>query len=187
MARLIYIQGSQGVGKSTLLADYINSTELNIKRFDNIARSLIKKGVSHGIEAAKDDYFAYIHRHIYNHNFFTTHRNNYDLFISDRSIIDVIVYSLIRFNEDEINYVYELCCEFYTLIAKDIDEIFYIPIEFEMTDDGVREFSKNKQLLYDSNLVKVFNTLGINYFTISGNPFERTQKISNRIDQLRLQ
>ena len=181
MAKLIYIQGAQGVGKSTLLNDFVSSTEFQIKCFNEIARTLIKKGVSHGLEAKKEDYFAYVYRHIANHNYYIKNRFIFDLFISDRSIIDVLVYAQICFNDNDTNYVAELCTEYFQMISSDVDLVIYLPIEFEIVDDGVRNFSKDRQKEYDRILKETLVYLGIDFVEISGSRSDRLKKMTELV------
>lgn len=179
MAKLVYIQGAHGVGKSTLLQDALDFKSRRTAKFTEIARQLISSGVGHGLAAPKEDYFAYICRHVENFNSFIDERQGFDAFLGDRSIIDVLVYTRLCHGRDcrDSNYIERLCIAIFRMIRPHIAFLAYIPIEFSLVSDGVRDDSIAHQWEYDQELCKVLNELDCSWFTINGSREKRAAQL----------
>jgi nicotinamide riboside kinase len=93
-------------------------------------------------------------------------------FISDRSVYDILAYSLDCKNTDDI----ESQAKFY-VANNPYDLIFYFPIEFEMEKDGVRPEDEKYRELIDLRI----RTFAKNYITITGTIDERLEKIRAEI------
>jgi predicted ATPase len=93
--------------------------------------------------------------------------------ISARSLIDVIIYSNYyapNVNTDELLQIFRA--------NKDkIKNIFYIPIEFDLEDDGVRYLNKQDQHAIDQKMLDFIKEENLNIIEIRGSVEERVQKI----------
>lgn len=183
MRKLVFLQGAQGVGKTTLLQDIQVAPKFRYMPFGEIARKLIKAGVGHGLNAPKDDYFAYIQRHLHNFNFYLKNCNDYDWFIGDRSIIDVLVYTRICHGRSH-NYVAGVCEEVFEILREHIALIIYIPIDFDVVDDGIREASPILQMQYDTELKQVLQGLNHPFHCVKGSRSHRSDQINDLLSCL---
>ena len=105
-----------------------------------------------------------------------------DLIVSDRSIIDIFVYSrLLKTETQEQQMVKQwLCCDIFKEMKNEkYDLTFYLPIEFDLEDDGIRFTDKDFQKKVDKELLYVLQKLRVPYITLSGSVEERKQKIKD--------
>lgn len=107
----------------------------------------------------------------YNRRYIWTHWINQE-FISARSIYDTMAYS-------KINVDHRLHYWLFHWAVKNIkyDYLFYLPIEFEAPDDGVRPVDKDYNIEFDKTLVNILKHYQVKYHTLTGN-------VTQRMDQL---
>lgn len=59
--------------------------------------------------------------------------------------------------------------------------VVYVPIEFEIEDDGVRNIDKADQAKMDFLIKNLLDTAGISYITVTGTVEERISQIENEL------
>lgn len=163
---IVIFQGAQSVGKTTLankVYQYLSSY-LEIDYYEEVARSLIKEGVSHDVETKEMDYFAYYYAHLKNFNHLSSCESDVVLF--DRSYIDVITYSRLVYGEK--NWIEKLGFELMEGIKKHNYIILYLPIEFPIVADGIRNADDSNRSQYDQTMLQVIKELNLPFETITG-------------------
>lgn len=158
------IEGAQSVGKTTLINELPNLfNDYSVTPVAEVARNLIKHGITHDTETKHTDYYAYFSEHLKNFNTY-----NSDIVLFDRSVLDVIAFA--RINLGKGSWVEKLGFEIATLIKPEISGILYIPIEFPVVSDGIRNTDEQTRRQFDSVLLDVINELGISHTIVSGSP-----------------
>lgn len=158
----ICLLGSQGTGKSTL----VNSFREQCRVVDGIARNVIAHG-----GASNQTGNSYSQRRIFN-DYREALKGDY---LSTRSMIDVYAYTqylvqhykLVLYNPfsvgEYLRLRIELWRELYIIkrwLSKNSDVVIcYIPIEFDLVEDGVRSLNKEYQKAIDKNMNDIFNEL----------------------------
>lgn len=155
--------GAHGTGKSSLIEhpymqerfkdhDFIYSIS---RRFDNPDLEVNQRAIN----------LEYIYNHYLSSNF-----------ISARSIYDPWAYSRVRF---EPSFDYDL----FSWAVSNIkyDYLFYLPIEFELVEDGFRPQDKEYQLQIDQEILKLFFLNGQSCISLSGSIDQRIDKIKQVI------
>jgi predicted ATPase len=166
----IAISGSQGVGKSTLMADL----ELNIKLkgivfIKEIVRSLAMQGIKINREADHFSQCAILEEHYKNQ---LRHRN----MITDRCSIDAFVYATYDYLQGKYTLEEHLKHERMMLrTLNDYDQYFYIPVEFEMSVDGVRDTDVKYQKAIDDLFKVVYDKYDIQPIILKGSVEKRKQ------------
>lgn len=182
----ICLLGSQGTGKSTL----INSFKEQYSVVDGIARNVIAHG---GASNQKGD--SYSQRRIFN-DYMKALKGDY---LSTRSMIDVYAYTqylvqhydLVPYNPFSIGeYLLlkiELWRELYLIkrwLIKNPDVIIcYIPIEFDLVEDGVRSLNREYQRAIDRNMNNIFCKLILSCYISKG--YVITGSLQDRITYLK--
>ena len=182
----ICLLGSQGTGKSTL----VNSIKKQYRVVDGIARNVIAHG-----EASNQKGDSYSQRRIFN-DYREALRGDY---LSTRSMIDVYAYTqylvqhyeLVPYNPFSIGeYLLlkiELRRELYLIkrwLIKNPDVIIcYIPIEFDLVEDGVRSLNKEYQRAIDRNMNDIFCKLILSCYISRG--YTITGSLQDRIAHLK--
>lgn len=90
--------------------------------------------------------------------------------VADKCLMDYLIYGEIVLKDQKVKEMIRW------LVERNIkyDFVFYIPIEFEMEEDGLR--SKDLQPVVDEAYRKYLDGKGIKYFTLTGS-------VQNRISQ----
>lgn len=105
-----------------------------------------------------------------------------DLIVSDRSLIDIFTYTRLLKTETKEQQIVKqlLCCDIFKEMKNEkYDITFYIPIEFDLEDDGIRFMDKSFQREVDEELLYALQMLRIPYITLRGSVEERKQKIKD--------
>lgn len=166
----VIICGAQSVGKTTL----INS--LPDKYKDKIVTGVFRKtllstpgDMTHSEEAdafTQTKFFAVLWNEL-------VKRKDY---ISDRGLIDVVAYSKYLGESKKLGIgIYQLQMrELQEWKEKHPDEVYvYIPIEFDIIDDGFRSLDKGFQEGIDRSIREVLDEAGIKYIVINGSHEKR--------------
>lgn len=167
----IAFTGAQGTGKSTLVD--ILMKKYNFQRASAPQRILKEINPNFPINQDTDNLSQSAITAIYIMELIKNNSN----YISDRSLIDAFAYMDASKNISDndkaklLNY-YESFIELY-------DCIFYIPIEFEAEEDGIRVTDKDYQKEIDENILKYINKYNskVKIITITGSIEERLIKI----------
>ena len=182
----ICLLGAQGTGKSTL----VNYFKEQCRVVDGIARRVIAHG-----GASNQNGDSYSQRHISN-DYMEALRGDY---LSTRSMIDVYAYTqylvqhyeLVPYNPFSVGeYILlkiELWRELYLIkrwLIKNPDVIIcYIPIEFDLVEDGVRSLNKEYQRAINKNMNDIFCKLILSCYISRG--YVITGSLIDRIAHLK--
>lgn len=105
-----------------------------------------------------------------------------DLLICDRTIFDHWAYTTYLFKGKMTEEHIKTCETFQCKHMKTYDKIFYIPIEFEVEDDGTREADELFQKEIDTIIKKNLNKYDFQYIPITGTIDERYQKVIQQLE-----
>ena len=170
----IAFSGAQGVGKSTICEQLKNKLisikpNKNIAVIGNISRYLIKQyKINTDVKSNNEDYYLYIAEYI--KRLLNTEA---DIIINDRTLLDSMAHQL--YNNNASSNYYAMLREIVRWYLRDIDYYFYIPIQFEMDDDGVRYVDNHHQKEIDKMIMKLLKEFNVEYVVLHGN-------IENRIN-----
>lgn len=160
----IAFTGAHGTGKSTLVHHPFFKEEFpNYTIYDSVVRKYHNP-------ITKSDQFKINCTYVYKH--FTTKN-----FISARSIFDPWAYS-----RNTIGWGFNLRLFKWAINHIHYDHLFYVPLEFELHDDGFRPMKKSYQEKIDQDIKVILTYLNIEYTTISGTVEERIEQIKDRIN-----
>lgn len=99
-----------------------------------------------------------------------------EIMISDRSLVDYLAYTMQLFGEEvRDNEVYDLLLELLRKHVVSYDAIYYLPIEFPLELDGVREADIEFQKDIDQRLRGLYELLGIEVKELTGTIEERAK------------
>ncbi len=157
--------GSHGTGKSTLVDVLRNLPELkDHKVYDGIGRTVHTGGKKDWSLKRKQRYFNrwYVWHHYWSKNF-----------IGSRSIYDTFAYSKIMvglwFNYRLMNWA---------IRHIHYDYLFYLPVEFELEEDGVR-YGSEIQEIHDEETKLMLDYYHIPYHELVGSVQERLDQIAS--------
>lgn len=175
----ICLLGAQGTGKTTLA----NLFKGEYKIIDNVARKVIAAGgASNKAGTAKSQ------KQIFSDYMDALKADEY---ISTRSVIDVLAYTkYLEYHskrEDLAKIVLEARDEMVRTslwLRENPDVVIcYIPVEFEIEDDGVRSLDKEYQAEIDCLMKHLFDSLDIRHkYIIMGSLQERKQQLAKIIE-----
>ena len=158
------VVGSHGVGKTTLL-EQVRRVEKGIFVTDAFSRPLSRVVKKHKLsedcnQDLNNELMMWATDFYLNQNVLST-----------RSIIDSIAYTRLYLPEKDTSLLEEKLRE----ISSKIEHIFYIPIEFEIENDGVRPQDKELQKKDDLLLLSIIEEFGLSdrIRTISGSRDQR--------------
>ncbi|HLG61831.1 MAG TPA: ATP-binding protein [Ktedonosporobacter sp.] len=162
------ITGAQGVGKSTLARAL--AQELNLPLIEEVARTVQSLGFTLGLAttllAQAAMWFA---------QFDLEHR--LQSYIADRTLFDVVTHSSLlvqrtQNKQDEL-LVNTLGNATACILGKHYSFFFYIPIEFPLEGDGVREQDLQFQQALDVKTLELLQEFQLPYVTLRGSIAER--------------
>lgn len=179
----ITISGAQGTGKSTLITAIEDRIANNPSweafkdhvLIKEIVRTLVLKGIKINKGADHNSQVAILNQHYLN-------TLVHDEFISDRCSLDAYVYSLWDYING--NYTYEqhkIHQKMFEDSLKKYSLMFYIPVEFELVDDGFRNTEVDYQKEIDSLFNKVIFDYNLEVINLSGSVEERISQIEDAL------
>lgn len=170
----IVFTGSHGTGKSTLVNELLKVYN------DHIGPSNFRREMSLELPL----FNIYKQADIISQGFITGYMayqaisNN--KFIQDRCIIDTFAYTDYADILDEYK---EKLFQTYKDIVFKYDYIFYIPVEFDIIEDGFRETEKEYQKQIDQKIKYYLDIIGVKYYTLSGSVEQRLYEINKIIQK----
>lgn len=128
----IAITGAMGVGKTTLAKQI--SKEIKYHMIPEVARVMAENGHQLDTDATPDTELKIA-------EYQQRLENGYKNWVADRCLVDVLAYSMILFPEDDklLNEINDKLCQ------AEYDIILYIPAEFPIEEDGVRNTDESFQ------------------------------------------
>lgn len=159
----IAIVGSHSTGKTTLLR--LLSERLEISTLSEVAREMIAESdkLPHHMTAAeRGDFQMGILREQIRRELAA------EAFLSDRSVFDAVAYSF-----DTPSYGELLSAAKAHGDARPYDRIFFLPVEFPLEGDGIRNQDEEYRLAVENELLKILERTGTPYVRIAGTPEAR--------------
>jgi nicotinamide riboside kinase len=106
-----------------------------------------------------------------------------EILLTDRTIIDALAYT---FNSDFIstddkNILYS----YYAKVMSMYDVLFYIPIEFALVKDNLRQEDEQYRINIDNEIKRLLKISNIKYHIVSGNIEDRLEYTKEIIDEAR--
>lgn len=172
--KIVFI-GSHGTGKTTLCREMIKIYN-NYKANDGVSRPIKKCKDRIGLWA-KEEQIIINELTFFNWEFYKTVDN---IFLT-RSPLDCEVYSRVFEYSDLAEECESRIKEADILNTKDVIWV-YLPIEFELDDDGVRFMDKKLQENIDREFKKVINKYNIKVFEVRGSVEERIEQLKQIIN-----
>jgi predicted ATPase len=171
------LTGSHGVGKTTIineLYDYLEESKIKPIINSSNARKIALSGRT--INDTGDDIVQMIVE--------CSHVSKFceDNWFADRSVLDGYAYTKYlhatgKVSDEVMNVVGKLMSTFVKLY----DNIFYIPVEFDMIKDGVRKEDSKFQKNIDNIIFNTMYDNNVHFNTIRGSVTERVEKIKSII------
>lgn len=167
----IILTGAHGTGKTTLM----NELAKDGTRTLSIARDAATAGnyppTDDAREAYQKDLFAAGFKAL-------SSKKNY---ISDRGLTCIAAYTF--FNALSGKITKKTADNQYLKLQKFHNDnpdilVVYVPIEFELTDDGLRSVDTEEQAAIDFMIKNILDTAGIKYITVTGTVEERVAQIN---------
>lgn len=173
----IAIAGAHGVGKTSLAYALTNSlTGFEVTLNSQLARTLIKNGYPLGRNATTESYIQYIVAQLRAERFCEP----CDLFISDRTLLDPLAYAIVNRNSSNSavpENIIELLRVTWLLETQQYALYIFVPIEFDMSIDGVRPEGKDYQKKVEDQILSLLNEYDVNYITVSGTLEDRNRQV----------
>ena len=179
----IAFTGTHITGKTTLLRDYesyiSNKTEQNISfgYISGIARAIIERGFPLNKDGNVYSYVNYINDQLVAEKYI----NNYDIFISDRTILSPLAYATANQKLPRPfipEYFIEMMENIWLLEKERYDIYIYFPIEFSMgIPDNIHPHDDEYRQIVDITLVDILKKHNIEYITMTGTREERLKKL----------
>lgn len=183
----IWIVWAHWVGKTTIINELSWNEafrNIDIEIIPEIARSILKEMDEqwHAVDVMnfnRDQIFQLNKSLIFRQMQAEDWLNN---FISDRTILDVLAYSmyLLWENSKEYEFLFWVVKEYMKDVKYDV--VFYIPIEFKNTEeDKLRSKDEEYRKIIDDNIIKILRKFKIDYKSITWTVQERVFKIIDEI------
>ena len=172
--RRIILTGAQGTGKTTLM----NALATDGIKTLSIAREQALKAGWLAVTGTTQDYqkilFAALLKAI----------SSKKSYISDRGLTCVAAYTFDGALEGKITK--QVADKQYLKLQKFHNDnpdvlLVYLPIEFELESDGVRDTDKENQKRIDFFIKNILDTSGIKYITVTGSVEERVKQIEEAL------
>lgn len=168
----IAIAGAHWVGKTTLfnLMEHKN-------KIGEVPRELIVETGFNPMVSDDDNMIAKFQKMVMSHQLAHEERFRNEWFVSDRSIYDILSYSL-ELIEDYDKY---LSIRSECLYHNGYDIVFFVPIEFGMEDDGIRSDDEEQRKELSEAILFRLERAGENIVIVTGSVEERMDIINKAI------
>ena len=163
----IILTGAQGTGKTTVLDAVFSDSDIDtsqITKISEVIRDLAKNDKSvkyneNGTEESQKLFFD-----VYESIFNTT--SNY---ISDRGLIDVVAYTkwLLEHNKVSMEFYQSLYSRWIEFCNNSVNYsivYLYVPIQFDVTDDGFRSIDKEYREYIDKTIYELLESSKVTYY-----------------------
>lgn len=173
----IALTGTHGVGKTSLLDQLSSDTALNVRITPEVPR-IITSSLSDNEFFRRGNNTLLKQCMILYGQVVMENSEKHTLTICDRTVLDHWAYTRCLFENEFPEYLETIFHDLTTAHIKTYDQIFYIPIEFEVEDDGTREGDLKFQREIDSEILRLLKEYSVPYIKITG-------QIENRLNQIK--
>jgi len=178
----IAFTGTHCTGKTTLLNEIkvVYNKDGSFGYVPEVARKIIDKGYPLNADANTDSYIHYINEQLKSEQKI----NNYELFVSDRTLLDPLAYALINKELPRPyirNYFIEMIENVWLLEKERYDLYIYFPIEFPLNFDNVRSSDEDYRRDVDKMIYSLLTKYNVKYVTIRGAVEKRLETFLNLI------
>lgn len=179
----VLITGAHSTGKTSLINQFVeNNKNYKFHLIKEVARDMIDSGITLGNYGNVNSYVYYINEQLKRE--IESESKEYDILIADRSIIDGITHPIVN---NRLNYT-SLPLEFIEMFEnilffqKSFYDIYvYIPISFEMVQDGNRPIDENFRKEIDKEIKYMLDKYVVNYYTLKSKSLESRYHELNQI------
>lgn len=170
--------GTHSTGKTTLVREISHSISARYtqKYVTEVARKIIGRGYSLGDKATEEAYLHYISDQLEEEH----DMDSYDLFVSDRTLLDPLAYMLVNkeYSCPVISeYLIRMMENIWLMEQKKYDWYVYFPIEFPLVEDGIRPHGNRYREAVDEMIYFLLQKNNIRYITVNGSVAERKNQI----------
>ncbi|MEA3304919.1 MAG: ATP-binding protein [Patescibacteria group bacterium] len=168
----IILTGSFSVGKTSVMRE-LKKQLSNISFLDEVARDLIlsqnKKPEQMEVHEQEDFQKKILFTQMYQESFTSC-------FVSDRGVIDTLAYTK---DLDMYERVYDMIEDYIHLSP--YTHVFFIPKEFPLVDDGVRNTDEEFQIEIENRVLEILRKLEIKHIPLTGSVEKRVQTVLEHI------
>ena len=107
-----------------------------------------------------------------------------DLVVCDRTLVDHIAYTFVQFRDAFDGAERAIIIEAARRWITTYDIVFYVPIEFAVEDDGVREGDITFQAEIDKEIVSLYKEIGLETVRVTGSVEARTRAVLDAVTKL---
>lgn len=160
----IVVTGAHGTGKTTLcdhLSEALQERGFASSVIGGTARRVAAQGLPLGQQCTMETYYALARAHVENFLQFPGRITIYDRFIGD-------LLAYIRANGNAPELFEDLILTLSRMCVAGVDVVLYLPIEFPLVEDGVRDADPKYQSQVDLRLRELLNEIHAEYSVISG-------------------
>jgi thymidylate kinase len=108
-------------------------------------------------------------------------KSDLEIVLCDRTIFDHWAYTLYLFKNELNNDYIKIIENFLVKHMSSYDKIFYLPIEFDVEDDGTREDDKKFQEQVDSLIINNLEKFKIPFRRVTGSVLERIDLVKKEL------
>lgn len=167
------ITGSFGVGKTSVI-DGLKKQDIPLTYLDEVARALILRENKKPKDIdTKKDIELFQRKILFTQMYQETVSQN---FVADRGVVDTVAYTK---DTDIYETIFDICQNYLRLDP--YDHIFFIPKEFPIIDDGIRNTNEAYQQYIEDTILEIMHKMGLSYTTLSGSIDERIYTITQSI------
>lgn len=181
----IAIVGSHGVGKTTLIKELVEKGEFDCEEISGIPRQIIKRGFPMGKNSTVDSYVNYINDQFKAQRLATMSIK--PLIISDRTTLDATAYARVNSllpRPAVPQYFIDMLHEVWLKEVAFFDIIAFIPVEFPMQSDGVRDEGDEYREAISFEIERILKSNNTKYAIIKGSVEERLVLLSSQIKSM---
>ncbi len=181
----VAVVGSHGVGKTTMIEEIIKLDLFTYDHIHGIPRSIINKGFPMGKSSTVDSFVNYILEQFKAERMAELSENR--VLFSDRTTLDASAYARVNAlipRPYVPEYFVEMLHEVWLRESQFYDLIVYVPVEFPMKSDGIRDEDEAYRKDVCVEIENLMLSDGISFLKATGELEDRVQLVKERILQL---
>lgn len=180
----IAIVGSHSVGKTTLAERLLSRNPSTIELITGIPRQIIARGFPMGKKSTVDAYVNYVRDQLKAERIAKNSEKR--LVISDRTSLDANAYAHVNLTIDAPavpDYFIDMLHEIWLREAEFYDLLVYIPVEFPMHVDGIRDIDEKYRNDVSEKIEQILVESGHSFITLRGSVKERVENLLSEMQQ----